>query len=170
MWRTCGGRSNILTEVALTGVRRALWRTNRGRYDGLMEGDRFTPSPTTIGSMVNAFMGGVKNWSFFQTFDARALGLENLSFWQYVPKISLAVRRYKNFIFTTIGRVLKQSLKDTPLTPPSIPVQFREHGIPPLNSNSMAGLKIGKQTTLSGILCSWNSSKYARYQGELLTL
>ena len=49
--------------------------------------------------MANAFNGGQAP-PFFQMFDARALRHENLSFWEYVPNISLAVRWYKKFYFS----------------------------------------------------------------------
>ena len=45
---------------------------------GRLGGVRETYFPADL--MVNAFMGGVKHRPFFKTFDARALGLENLSF------------------------------------------------------------------------------------------
>ena len=71
------------------------------------------------------------------------------------------------FYFPTIGRVLKQPLKDTPLTPtlnPPIKSLLREHGIL-LNSN-YGRIKNGKQTWKL-VEVSVFSSKYACYQGVL---
>lgn len=96
--------------------------------------------------------GGVKDRTFFQTLDAGALGLGNLSFLKYVPKISMAIRWYKTFICFLIGSALKHPIKARALCWIRHKFSFVNMQIP-FNSNSMAGLINGKQTAWARILC-----------------